>query len=117
MSERQVADRLMGEIEGRDDVVMMRNNTGMARDGRHAVRFGLGVGSADWILCWRGRFVGVEVKTGRYRQTERQKRWQANIERAGGLYRILDESTDATALAAELDRLTDSGSGASATSA
>jgi hypothetical protein len=45
-------------------------------------------GSADISATIKGRSVKIEVKIGRDRQSEAQKRYQENIERAGGVYYI-----------------------------
>lgn len=46
------------------------------------------VGTADISATIRGRSVKIEVKIGRDRQSEAQKRYQASIEAAGGIYYI-----------------------------
>lgn len=45
-------------------------------------------GSADISATIKGRSVKIEVKIGKDRQSEAQKRYQENIERAGGTYYI-----------------------------
>ena len=45
-------------------------------------------GSADISATIKGRSVKIEVKIGRDRQSEAQKRYQEMIERAGGTYYI-----------------------------
>jgi hypothetical protein len=45
-------------------------------------------GSADISATIKGRSVKIEVKIGKDRQSEAQKRYQENIERAGGTYII-----------------------------
>lgn len=45
-------------------------------------------GSADISATIKGRSVKIEVKIGKDRQSEAQKRYQENIERAGGIYII-----------------------------
>lgn len=45
-------------------------------------------GSADISATIRGRSVKIEVKVGKDRQSEAQKRYQESIERAGGVYMI-----------------------------
>lgn len=45
-------------------------------------------GSADISATIRGRSVKIEVKVGKDRQSEAQKRYQESIERAGGVYLI-----------------------------
>jgi hypothetical protein len=45
-------------------------------------------GSADISATIRGRSVKIEVKIGKDRQSDAQKRYQESIERAGGVYMI-----------------------------
>ena len=45
-------------------------------------------GSADISATIAGRSVKIEVKIGRDRQSEHQKKYQADVERAGGIYFI-----------------------------
>lgn len=45
-------------------------------------------GSADISATIQGRSVKIEVKAGRDRQSDAQKQYQADIERAGGVYII-----------------------------
>ena len=45
-------------------------------------------GSADISATIKGRSVKIEVKIGKDRQSEAQKRYQEKIERAGGVYVI-----------------------------
>ena len=45
-------------------------------------------GSADISATIKGRSVKIEVKIGKDRQSEAQKRYQENIEKAGGTYCI-----------------------------
>ena len=63
-----------------------RNNVGVAKLARGAVRYGLGIGSADLVGCYRGRFFGVELKSATGRQSPEQIAWQRAVEQAGGLY-------------------------------
>lgn len=73
-----------------------RNNTGALRDptGR-LIRFGL-PGSADilGLIGPEGRFLAIECKTQRGRQTEQQRKFQAMVERHGGLYVLARKAED-----------------------
>lgn len=86
--------------------VWWRNNVGVAKTERGAViKFGLFPGSADLIGCFRGRFIGVELKSAKGRQSDKQKKWQGQVEdRGGGLYFIVRSEDEARALLAELHR-------------
>lgn len=46
-------------------------------------------GSADISATINGRSVKIEVKTGKDRQSEAQKKYQEDIEKAGGIYIIV----------------------------
>ena len=46
-------------------------------------------GWPDVTCCVRGRFVGLEAKTGTGKQSKEQKECQEEIERAGGLYFVV----------------------------
>ena len=46
-------------------------------------------GLPDIWLCMDGRFVVIEVKAGKDRQSEEQKHRQYEIERAGGVYLLI----------------------------
>lgn len=95
MREAQILAEVMVEIGAIEGVLAWRNNTGMARagDGR-IVRFGM-PGSPDVIVIAGGRFVGLEVKTERGRQSSAQKRWQQACEAAGGVYAVVRSSREA----------------------
>lgn len=52
------------------------------------------VGSADISATIAGRSVKIEVKIGRDRLSEAQKRYQQDVERAGGVYYVARNFTD-----------------------
>lgn len=83
-----------------------RNNVGSAvmRNGSH-VKFGVGgPGGADLIGLFRGRFVGIEIKTPTGRQSAEQRMYQQLVEAKGGVYAVIRSPEEARALLAELDR-------------
>lgn len=80
-----------------------RMNTGAASDGSRFVKYGI-PGQPDIFACIRGRFVGIEAKTAVGRQSEKQKIWQRNLERAGGIY-ILARSVDDVRVRLEMEGL------------
>ena len=58
-------------------------------------RFSTGrAGCPDITVCVNGLFVGLEVKTKTGRQSELQKKAQAEIERANGFYYIVRSNKD-----------------------
>lgn len=50
--------------------------------------FATNKGMPDVVGMYRGAFVGVEIKTGRDKQSEQQQEWQRRCEIAGGRYFI-----------------------------
>lgn len=70
-----------------------RQNTGAFKDAQgHMYRFGA-TGSPDIVCVYRGRYVGIEVKGEKGKQSPGQEQFQANLEAAGGLY-IVARSLD-----------------------
>jgi hypothetical protein len=70
-----------------------RNNSGaFKREDGHFYRFGA-TGSPDIVCVINGQYVGIEVKAPKGKQSEHQKAFQEELERAGGIY-ILAHSLD-----------------------
>lgn len=114
-SEARAQAEALIAVSAEDDVLAWRNNTGTAwqgtpvklprgamvrvepgmvilRDAR-PISFGL-PGSADILGVARGRFFGIEMKAGT-KQSEQQKKFQAAVERAGGVYGVAHNAADA----------------------
>jgi hypothetical protein len=99
-------DRLVSKIiltvGGRKDARAWENTVGIGRDinDNHIIKFGL-KGSSDVIgilfVYGVGVFLGFEAKTGRAVQSPRQKKFEAMINRMGGFYFVVRETTDITA--------------------
>jgi hypothetical protein len=73
------------------NVFEWRNNTGVAvnKETGQFVRFGIPGGSDLLVVVPPfGRFLGVETKAKLGRQSEKQKRFQRAVERAGGVYAL-----------------------------
>ena len=68
------------------------NPTGALRTEDRFIRYGQ-VGSPDILACIKGRFVGVECKVGKDRQSKVQSDFQAALSRHDGIY-ILARSVD-----------------------
>lgn len=43
-------------------------------------------GVSDLILCYKGRFIGVEIKVGKDKLRDLQKEFKMNLEKAGGIF-------------------------------
>jgi len=88
------------EALGREpDLVLWRNNVGLAQHGEHAVRYGLIEGSADLvgILGPQGRFMALEVKRPRGKPTEAQELFLALVRRRGGFAAVVRSVEEAVA--------------------
>lgn len=86
MKSEGVAQLLMLQyLERRGDVAAWRNNTGAYKKGRAFIRYGY-PGSPDIIGVWRGRFLGIEMKSDKGQLSPDQIAFKADIEAAGGLY-------------------------------
>lgn len=104
MTESQLTPLILLALCGTGEVLLERNNVGMAwmRNGA-PVRFGVGgPGGSDFVGVYRGRALYVEIKTPTGRQSSDQRTFQARVERHGAIYRILRSVEDAQALLAEL---------------
>jgi len=96
-------------------LVMMRNNVGHAQHVTSSgnvcrITYGLGEGSADLVGClagcacphcgqtvpW-GRFIAIEVKSPRGKQSEEQAQWQRMLEANGGFYAVVRSVQEAEA--------------------
>lgn len=74
------------KIQG-EPLLYWRNNTGAGYVRGRWVSWGLR-GSTDILCCYRGRMVGIECKASNGEQSEVQKTFQYNLEKAGGVYVI-----------------------------
>lgn len=70
------------------------NTTGIWDDAKKTFRTSqMRKGTPDIIACYRGRFVSIEVKAGKDRQSIEQQQVQQEITKAGGVY-LLCRTTD-----------------------
>lgn len=70
-----------------------RINTGATKTADRFIRYG-SVGFSDIVACIRGRFVAIECKAPKGRQSESQAAFQAEVERAGGSYWLVKSSDE-----------------------
>lgn len=97
LTESQLQDQIR-IVLNHPDLVLWRNNCGVAERNGHKIRFGVGnPGGADLIGLFRGAFVAIEIKTLTGRQSPEQKLFQQLVERKGGTYLILRSVEDAHA--------------------
>jgi hypothetical protein len=92
MSETKVVSACLDWL-AKNRIMAWRNNTGAAKIGDHYVSFG-SKGSSDIVgVLSSGRFLAIECKFGKGRQSPEQKTFQKMIEKNNGLY-ILAYSVD-----------------------
>src|SRR3990167_6629608 len=71
-----------------------RQNTGAFKTERGGFyRFGVS-GAPDIVVVVNGRYIGLEVKMGRNKQSIAQKKFQQELEQAGGLYWLVHSLED-----------------------
>jgi hypothetical protein len=102
MSEGQIQDAIRLALAHEPDLVLWRNNVGVAEHRGARVRYGLAVGSADLVGCLAGRFVALEVKTATGRASQEQRQWLTLVRRYGGfsaIVRSVEEAREAIARA------------------
>jgi hypothetical protein len=72
--------------------IAWNNPTGALKVEDRFIRYGC-PGSPDILGCIKGRFVGIEAKVGKDRQSPKQQNFAAAVRAAGGVY-ILARSVD-----------------------
>ena len=95
-SESILLRAILQEYGSRPGIRLWRNNTGAARSRTgQVVRFGV-PGQADitGVLAPYGRRIEIECKSATGRQSEKQRRFQAMIEKHGGVYVLARETED-----------------------
>jgi len=96
-SEGRIQDEILIELSKIDGVLAQRNNVGQARmsNGSH-VRYGVGgKGGSDLILCARGLYVALEIKTPKGRLSLDQERYGAAVELNGGKFIVARSAEEA----------------------
>lgn len=63
-------------------------------DGRGGFRKNPSAGVSDLVACINGKYIGIEIKIGKDRQSEVQKLHEKNIKNAGGQYHIVKTPKD-----------------------
>lgn len=105
MSETDLMRQILVAVSALPGALFWRQQSGVFRSlsGRETVRVGI-PGMADLGGVYLGRSVQIEVKTPIGRLSKEQKRWKTAVERAGGVFVVARNPTDAlTVLAALID--------------
>lgn len=100
LSESIIQREIRLALGKRKDLVLWRNNTGVAKHVTTHVRYGLCVGSSDLIGILRmpdgiGRFVALECKTRDGRTTEDQDLFLNLVRNRGGFAAVVRSVADA----------------------
>lgn len=92
--ERHVLARVLAYLKKRG-ARAWRNNVGSRETDHGKIPMGLGPGTADVVACYRGRWISVECKAPEGgRQTKLQKKHEAGVRAAGGLYVLARDVDD-----------------------
>lgn len=102
--EADIQALILVALTKREGALFWRNNTGSFRsmDGKRVVKAGK-PGSPDILGCYKGRFVGIEVKACRGSQREAQEQFEKFTNRAGGIYRVCRSPDAALAVLDDID--------------
>ena len=97
MTETAIMRDILVAVTALPGALFFRQNVGVARTSSGAVmRFGV-PGCPDILGSYRGRFVGIEVKTKIGRQSEVQKAFERALTKAGGVYLVARSPEEALA--------------------
>jgi hypothetical protein len=98
LTEAQLQDQIRLALGSTGQILLYRNNCGVADMRGFKIRFGVGnPGGSDLVGVFRGRAVFVEIKTPVGRVSPEQRAFQGCVERHGGIYVVLRSVDDALA--------------------
>ena len=93
IKERDIQRQILEYLKYRKDIYFIRNNTGSFKiirtNGSQGYCQNAQKGSPDIILCYKGIFIGLEIKTKIGKQSEYQKQAELDIKKCGGKYFII----------------------------
>jgi hypothetical protein len=95
MAERDIMAEIRLALGSDRGLVLFRNSVGYDRGTRQ--HYGLTPGSADLVGCCDGRFIGLEVKTPKGRESDAQLRWAALVRAKGGFVATVRSAEEAEA--------------------
>ena len=84
--------------------LLKTGNLGLAKKQLMRVSYGVN-GWPDLTCIYLGIFIGIEIKVGRDRQREDQKAMESTIEKAGGIYILLDDKSPIESQLKRLDKI------------
>ena len=83
--------------------LVWQNETGCVKRRDAYYHYGF-PGSPDIIGCVNGHFIGLEVKTGKGKQNSNQKRFEHELAKTGGHYRVVRNVEEAVVFMEEVKR-------------
>jgi hypothetical protein len=89
MTEAELLRAVLIELGSHPDVLVYRAQPIVAKAPGGRVIRALPKGHPDVLCCIRGRYVALELKSERGRQTPEQVAFQTAVERAGGQYLVI----------------------------
>ncbi len=93
---KKLKNQIRLKLGRRNDVVLWNNESGVAKYGAYTVRYGVGKGGADLIgILDGGKFLALEVKTGRARCTKEQRMFLNLVDKLGGHAAVVRSVEDA----------------------
>lgn len=92
-SEKEIQKAIISYLEYRPDAYFVRNNSfagsfQRANGSRGWIKNNK-PGAPDLILCFKGKWIGLEIKCLGGKQSELQKQAEQEIIKAGGVYKII----------------------------
>ena len=95
--EAQLQDKIIKALK-KIGAHVIRTNAGMARTAAGKV-INIGeAGRSDLHVCYRGRFIAMEVKTVTGKLTDKQARYLEQVQRAGGIAVVVRSVDEALAI-------------------
>lgn len=106
MPEKEIQNAILIALSEIPGCLVWRQQSGTFLDPhRKGRRVKVGVpGMSDIGAIYRGLSIQIEVKDVKKRQSDVQRRWQAWVERAGGIYRVCRSVDDAIKIIEEIKK-------------
>jgi hypothetical protein len=94
MSENQIQKTILDYLGYQKNIYFFRSSSGALRLENGAFLRTGKKGCPDIIVCKNGKFIGLEVKTDKGKQSDSQKQAEQEIIKSGGIYKIVKSLDD-----------------------
>jgi len=94
MLEKNIQKSILDWLGYRGDIYFFRAGSGQFKTDTGSYFKTGRPGCPDIIVCFKGKFIGFEVKTDKGKQSDRQKDAEEDIKNAGGRYYIVRSIDD-----------------------